>query len=95
MASLRSALVDICGEDYVALRDHWFYSKWSESYNINKPVIAHPVAVVRPRTAQEVAGVVRFAADHGYKVQAKCGGHSYANFGEFDIHTHWFKTRLT
>jgi len=83
MASLHSALVSICGEDYVAIPHDWFYSKWSESYNTDKPVVAQPAAVVRPQTAQQVADVVKFAADNGYKVQAKCGGHSYANFGEF------------
>ena len=95
MANLRSELVAICGEDYVVLPNNLFYSKWSESYNTDKPVVAHPAAVVRPRTAEEVAGVVKFAASHGYKVQAKCGGHSYANFGEFGAIRTVLRRRLT
>ena len=81
--SMRSALSGICGEDYVALPSDSRYSEWSKSYNFDKPIVAEPVAVVRPRTAQEVAGVVKFAAENGYKLQAKSGGHSYANFCEF------------
>ena len=94
MASLRSALVKICGENYVAIPHDWFYSEWSESYNTDKPVAAQPAAVVRPKTAQQVADVVKFAANNGYKVQAKCGGHSYANFGKFGP-IHCYKTCLT
>lgn len=85
-----SALFGICGEDYVSLPGDSRYTEWSKSYNLDEPVVAEPAAVVRPRTAQEVAGVVKFAAKNGYKVQAKSGGHSYANFCEFSsvpVHT--------
>jgi hypothetical protein len=81
--SMSSVLFGICGEDYVGLPGDSRYAEWSESYNLDKPVVAEPAAVVRPKTAQEVAAVVKFAAKNGCKVQAKSGGHSYANFCEF------------
>lgn len=52
-------------------------------YNLNIPV--KPAAIVYPSSAEEVAGIVKCAAESGYKVQAKGGGHSYANFGEKKI----------
>ena len=39
-----------------------------------------PAAVTRPRSADEVAAVVKCATDQGLKVQARSGGHSYADF---------------
>ena len=39
-----------------------------------------PAAVTRPRSANEVAAVVKCAADQGLKVQPRSGGHSYADF---------------
>lgn len=37
----------------------------------------YPAVIVQPANAQEVATVVRFAADHGMKVKARSGGHSW------------------
>jgi FAD/FMN-containing dehydrogenase len=54
-----------------------FYQiQWVKPYNLATPVT--PVAVVRPRTAEDVAGFVRCAGRYNVKVQAKSGGHSYA-----------------
>lgn len=39
-----------------------------------------PAAVTRPRSSDEVAAVVKCAADQGLKVQPRSGGHNYANF---------------
>jgi FAD/FMN-containing dehydrogenase len=47
-------------------------------YNINWPVT--PVAVTYPQTAEQVASIVQCAAEGGYKVQARSGGHSYGNY---------------
>lgn len=55
------------------------YQKNVTILNLNIPV--QPAAITYPSTADEVAGVVRCAAQAGYKVQAKGGGHSYGNFG--------------
>ncbi|PLN80611.1 FAD-binding domain-containing protein [Aspergillus taichungensis] len=48
-------------------------------YNLDIKV--SPAAVTFPQNAQEVAEVVRCAAENGTAVQAKSGGHSYANHG--------------
>jgi FAD/FMN-containing dehydrogenase len=37
-----------------------------------------PAAVVRPRTAEDVAAVVRFVANRGLPLSVRSGGHSYA-----------------
>lgn len=50
-------------------------------YNHTYPV--KPAAVTYPRTAEEVAAVIKCAADAGLKVQARSGGHSYANYCMF------------
>jgi hypothetical protein len=52
-----------------------YNSSWVQLYNLDKPVV--PAAIIRPETAEDVAGVVRCAASHQYKVQAKSGGHSF------------------
>lgn len=33
-------------------------------------------------SSQQVAAIVQCAAENGYPVQAKSGGHSYGNYGE-------------
>jgi len=47
-------------------------------YNLTIPV--KPAAVTYPKTSGQVAAIVKIAADNGLKVQARCGGHSYANY---------------
>ncbi|MFM0133279.1 FAD-binding oxidoreductase [Paraburkholderia sediminicola] len=37
----------------------------------------YPAVIVQPVNAQEVAAAVRFAADHGIKIKARSGGHSW------------------
>ncbi|KAI5465413.1 putative berberine bridge enzyme [Mariannaea sp. PMI_226] len=48
---------------------------WVKPYNLAHPV--SPAAVLRPNDTQEVSQAVRCAKQHGLKVQAKSGGHSY------------------
>ncbi|POR37521.1 Cannabidiolic acid synthase [Tolypocladium paradoxum] len=59
--------------------DPLFQLSWVKPYNLAIPVT--PVAVIRPSSADEVAGAVKCAVQSGVHVQAKSGGHSYANFG--------------
>lgn len=49
-----------------------------KGYNLNIPVT--PAAVTFPTSSHQVAAVVKCAADNGYHVQAKSGGHSYGNY---------------
>ncbi|OKL62112.1 hypothetical protein UA08_02364 [Talaromyces atroroseus] len=48
-------------------------------YNLDYPVT--PAAVTFPETAEQISAIVQCAADADVKVQAKSGGHSYANYG--------------
>jgi hypothetical protein len=47
-------------------------------YNLTIPV--KPAAVTYPKTAAQVAAIVKVAVDAGLKVQPRSGGHSYANY---------------
>ncbi|KAK9850915.1 hypothetical protein MYU51_011573 [Penicillium brevicompactum] len=49
------------------------------SYNLACPVL--PSVITYPKTTQQVAEIVRCAAESNYKVQAYSGGHSYGNYG--------------
>lgn len=53
-------------------------------YNLDYPVT--PAAVTFPESADQVAAIVKCAVDADAKVQAKSGGHSYANYGRFAIY---------
>jgi FAD/FMN-containing dehydrogenase len=48
-------------------------------YNLDIPIT--PAAVTYPQSADHVAAIVKCAADNNLKVQPRCGGHSYANYG--------------
>ena len=48
---------------------------WVKPYNLDIKVV--PEAVVRPRDTNDVAEVIKCATTHGYKVQARSGGHSF------------------
>lgn len=59
-------------------------------YNLNIPVT--PAAVTFPTSSQQVAAIVKCAAENGYPVQAKSGGHSYGNYGVYSMRT-WKKAK--
>ena len=48
-------------------------------YNLDIPV--KPSAVTYPKTSEQIAAIVKCAVDNSLKVQPRCGGHSYANYG--------------
>ena len=76
---LADCLDAVCGSrsDCVNYAGAPFYQiSWVKPYNLDIPVT--PAAVIRPDDADDVAGAVKCAAEHGFKVQAKSGGHSYA-----------------
>ncbi|KUI62684.1 putative FAD-linked oxidoreductase YvdP [Cytospora mali] len=86
LASLNTCLSNICAgsSGCVAFADDIlttasYQPDWVKPYNLAIDVT--PAAVIRPNSTEEVAAAVRCAADNGYKVQARSGGHSFANFG--------------
>lgn len=48
-------------------------------YSLNFPMT--PAAVTFPETSEQVAALVKCAAEYKYKVQARSGGHSFGNHG--------------
>ena len=48
-------------------------------YNLDIP--ATPAAVTYPESADQVAAIIKCATKSNLKVQARCGGHSYGNYG--------------
>jgi hypothetical protein len=48
-------------------------------YNLDYNTV--PAAIVSPKTQEQVSGVVKCAHTAGVAVQARSGGHSYANYG--------------
>ncbi|KAJ5681821.1 uncharacterized protein N7477_001761 [Penicillium maclennaniae] len=63
----------------VTFRTDFSFKSHIPLYNLNTPVI--PVALTYPTTTHQVADIISCAVDNGYKVQARSGGHSYANYG--------------
>lgn len=81
-SALETCLSNVCGSRTGCVSfpsDPLYQINWVKPYNLAVDVT--PLAVVRPNTAQEVSGIVKCASTAGVKVQAKSGGHSYANFG--------------
>ncbi|KAI1804654.1 putative glucooligosaccharide oxidase [Daldinia bambusicola] len=54
------------------------WATYSSTYNLRLPVT--PAAVVVPTTVEHISNAVAFAGRHGFKVQARSGGHSYASY---------------
>jgi len=82
-SALGDCLNSVCNgrTSCVAYPDNPLYQiAWVNRYNLDIPV--KPVAVTRPNTAEDVAGFIKCAASNNVQVQAKSGGHSYANFGK-------------
>lgn len=76
-----SCLLAAVGNDsaLIAFKGDLMFGSRSPVYNLNFPVT--PTVLTYPQTSEQVADVVRCAVDYGYKVQARSGGHSYANYG--------------
>ena len=58
-------------------QDTDYFSKIN-TYNLDYPI--YPAAIVRPTTVEEVSAAVQCAVKAGVKVQARSGGHSFANY---------------
>lgn len=81
--TLKTCLDDVCeGRRHcVAYDGQPFYQiNWAHKFNIDLFYGRYPAAVIRPQTTQDVSQIVRCATDYNATVQAKGGGHSYANF---------------
>lgn len=79
--NLRSCLENaLAGSGRVDFPGDPFYQEEVDRLNLNIPVT--PAALTYPVSSQQIAAIVKCAADNEYPVQAKSGGHSYGNYGE-------------
>jgi len=51
----------------------------AKPYNLDYPIT--PAAVTYPKTPEQIAAIIKYASTANLKVQARSGGHSYANYG--------------
>lgn len=51
----------------------------AKPYNLDYPIT--PAAVTYPKTPEQIAAIIKYASTANFKVQARSGGHSYANYG--------------
>lgn len=81
--NLRSCLENALPDsDSVAFPNDPFYQQEVNRLNLNIPIT--PAALTWPHSSQQIAAIVKCAADNDYPVQARSGGHSYGNYGEPD-----------
>lgn len=83
-SAVEKCLTSVCGgrSGCVGFPSNPLYQiTWVKPYNLDSAAAVTPVAVVRPNTAQEISGVIQCATTNNLKIQAKSGGHSYANYG--------------
>ncbi|KAK2767565.1 hypothetical protein FQN54_003723 [Arachnomyces sp. PD_36] len=78
---VHDCLVNAVGgnEDLLAFSNNPLY-QISDVHPYNLDIPLTPAAVTYPETAEHVAGIVKCAAEADLKVQARSGGHSYANY---------------
>lgn len=69
----------------LAFQGDFLFDSRIPRYNLEFPVV--PTAITFPDNAEQVASIVKCAADHDFKVQAYSGGHSYANYGKSVYYT--------
>ena len=87
-SAIQSCLTSALGNDtslFATNHDIGYQSFHVKPYNLDIPVT--PAAVTYPKTSDQVAAIVKCAADSNLKVQPRCGGHSYANYGR-NIYLH-------
>lgn len=65
-------------DDYSIPADTFFQETAVKNYNKDIPIV--PSAVARPSSTEQVSKLVACAVQYDVKVQARGGGHSYANY---------------
>lgn len=72
------AALDHDDDLYAFPGDALYQFKNVKPYNLDR--IVKPAAITYPKTTEQVAAIVRCAVEAKVKVQARGGGHSYANY---------------
>ncbi|KAF1830620.1 FAD-binding domain-containing protein [Decorospora gaudefroyi] len=79
-SAVQECLEGAVGKNNVAFKGASFFQISDvRPYNLDIPVT--PAAVTYPETTEQIAAIVKCAVDNSLKVQPRCGGHSYANYG--------------
>jgi hypothetical protein len=78
---VQKCLGNAVGKDVAYKSDPLFQLAHVKPYNLGIPSV--PAAVTYPKTSDQIAKIVKCAVDNSLKVQPRCGGHSYANYGEY------------
>ena len=65
-------------ESYAFPGDALFEAHDVKPYNLDR--IVKPAAITYPKTSAQVAAIIQVAVENNRKVQARGGGHSYANY---------------
>lgn len=81
-SAVESCLLSAAGNDKGLLAGQstvGFQLSHVKPYNLDIPV--KPAAVTYPKTSDQIAAIVKCAVENSLKVQPRCGGHSYANYG--------------
>ncbi|KAF2704451.1 Glucooligosaccharide oxidase [Pleomassaria siparia CBS 279.74] len=87
MGNAPSTAISKCLSSAVGARSELLAYKETPLYELqhvkpyNLDIKVTPAAVTYPETADQVAAIVKCAADNNFKVQPRCGGHSYGNYG--------------
>jgi hypothetical protein len=89
-SGVQKCLEGALGKDVAFKSDPLFQLSHVKPYNLG--ISSVPAAVTYPKTSEQIGKIVKCAVDNSLKVQPRCGGHSYANYGTFvesDILESW------
>jgi FAD/FMN-containing dehydrogenase len=81
-SSLQKCLESAVGgnEDLIAIMGAPFFQiSHVKPYNLGISVT--PAAVTYPESTEHISEILKCAVKNSLKVQPRCGGHSYANYG--------------
>ncbi|KAJ4355081.1 hypothetical protein N0V95_003244 [Ascochyta clinopodiicola] len=87
MGNTSSSPVQKCLESAVGGNKDLFALKGTPLFQIahvkpyNLGISVTPAAVTYPETTEHISAIVKCAVENKLKVQPRCGGHSYANYG--------------
>lgn len=82
-SQVQKCLVSAVGKDIAFKSDPLYQLSHVKPYNLGIPSV--PAAVTYPKTTEQIAKIVKCAVDNSLKVQPRCGGHSYANYGTYPL----------
>ena len=86
-SALVSCLTSSIPSSLVATQSSDLLYKVNDVRPYNLAISVNPIAVTYPQTVSHVSSIVKCAAANKVNVQAKGGGHSYGNYGMYQMLT--------